>query len=37
VLDWRIELSVRKGGTVEAIATDRAGNVELTPHQVMIP
>ena len=37
VLDWRIELSVKKGGTVEAVATDRAGNVEQTPHQFNIP
>lgn len=37
VLDWKIELTVAKGATVEAIATDKAGNVEQTPHLVNVP
>ena len=32
VADWSVELTVAKGGKIEARATDRAGNLEQTPH-----
>jgi len=37
VADWTIELAVAADGAISATATDRAGNVELTPHALITP
>ncbi len=34
VVDWKIELNTPKDGKVVAFATDRAGNIEQTPHRL---
>jgi hypothetical protein len=36
VVDWSVELALPSDGRITATAADRAGNVELTPHQIKV-
>jgi hypothetical protein len=37
VVDWEATLDVPAGGQIAAIAEDESGNVEQTPHRVVVP
>ena len=36
VVDWRTEITVKTGAVITAMARDKAGNQEQTPHRVIL-